>query len=233
MARFAQFTQGGPVWATGRGASHACWRSPNAADCLGPARMMFQHAREWRNWLFPPARSPMARTPKASPVPALARRGRKPKEAEPIGFAADTNDGVEETEAVEAEAAIVTPVAKPARGRPGPKPKARPEPAMTGLSDAKEPQPALDLGQGEAMADADHGGTPASGDAAMDDAMPASSQGGSEQARPAARWDRAADTVQFDWPAIERTAAQDGPNQAMAKLLVAARAEGAHSRWPL
>jgi len=38
--------------------------------------------------------------------------------------------------------------------------------------------------------------------------------------------------VRFDWPAIERVAAQGGPNQAMAKLLVAARAEGAQSRWP-
>jgi len=39
--------------------------------------------------------------------------------------------------------------------------------------------------------------------------------------------------VRFDWSAIERTAAQEGPNQGMAKLLVAARAEGANSRWPL
>jgi len=39
--------------------------------------------------------------------------------------------------------------------------------------------------------------------------------------------------VRFDWPAIERTASQDGPNQGMAKLLIAARAEGANSRWPL
>jgi len=51
--------------------------------------------------------------------------------------------------------------------------------------------------------------------------------------RPAAIWDRATDTVRFDWPEIERTAAQEGPNQGMAKLLVAARAEGANSRWPL
>ena len=51
-------------------------------------------------------------------------------------------------------------------------------------------------------------------------------------AQSAARWDRATDTVQFDWPAIEQTASQGGPNQAMAKLLVAARAEGASSRWP-
>ena len=49
----------------------------------------------------------------------------------------------------------------------------------------------------------------------------------------AASWDRATDTVHFDWAVIERTAAQDGPNQAMAKLLVAARAEGANARWPL
>jgi len=52
-------------------------------------------------------------------------------------------------------------------------------------------------------------------------------------AAPAARWDRASDRVSFDWPAIEQTAAQHGSNQAMAKLLLAARAEGAHSRWPL
>jgi hypothetical protein len=51
--------------------------------------------------------------------------------------------------------------------------------------------------------------------------------------KPAAHWDRATDTVQFDWPEIERTAMEDDPNQGMAKLLVAARAEGANSRWPL
>ena len=50
---------------------------------------------------------------------------------------------------------------------------------------------------------------------------------------PAAQWDQATDTVRFNWVEIERTASQDGPNQAMAKLLVAARAEGANSRWPL
>ena len=49
----------------------------------------------------------------------------------------------------------------------------------------------------------------------------------------AARWDRTTDMASFDWPAIERVAAQDGPNQAMAKLLLAARAEGANARWPL
>ena len=51
-------------------------------------------------------------------------------------------------------------------------------------------------------------------------------------AEPAAHWDQATDTVEFDWPTIERVAAQGGPNQGMAKLLVAARAEGTSSRWP-
>ena len=48
----------------------------------------------------------------------------------------------------------------------------------------------------------------------------------------AARWDAHTGTTTFDWPAIEQVAASDGPNQAMAKLLLAARAEGASSRWP-
>lgn len=52
-------------------------------------------------------------------------------------------------------------------------------------------------------------------------------------AKSAAHWDRTTDTVRFDWTAIEQTAAQEGPNQVMAKLLIAARAEGANSRWPL
>ena len=48
----------------------------------------------------------------------------------------------------------------------------------------------------------------------------------------AARWDADTGTATFDWPSIEQVAATDGPNQAMAKLLLAARAEGANSRWP-
>ena len=77
----------------------------------------------------------------------------------------------------------------------------------------------------------------------MPDVIPASAASGmapagpnqnvAAPAQPAAQWDRATDTVRFDWAVIERTAAQGGPNQVMAKLLVAARAEGANSRWPL
>ena len=194
----------------------------------------------------------MARTPKAAPPPPVpARRGRKPKAAEPIEFAPAADGDTEDAQAVEAEAAIIMPVEKPARGKPGPKPKPRPEPAMPNLSDADKQTPVMDLGHPDAalgptlgqdhamiaeMADlvsTDDDGAPAFSDAGVDDVPPTASQGGSEQAKPAARWDQAADTVQFDWPEIERTAAHDGPNQVMAKLLVAARAEGANSRWPL
>jgi hypothetical protein len=48
----------------------------------------------------------------------------------------------------------------------------------------------------------------------------------------AAQWDRTTGAVRFNWNEIEQIASQQGPNQGMAKLLVAARAEGANSRWP-
>lgn len=55
----------------------------------------------------------------------------------------------------------------------------------------------------------------------------------SEQTQSSAvRWDATTGTTTFDWPVIEQVAVSDGPNQAMAKLLLAARAEGANSRWP-
>ena len=180
----------------------------------------------------------MARTPKAAPPPPVpAHRGRKPKAAEPIELALAEEGGTEDAQAVEAKASTVTPVEKPARGRPGPKPKQKLE-AAPAMPDEDE-HPEMSLDQPDALVDQASGG---------DDAMiaemaypistdegsaTASSQDSPGSAKPAARWDRTADTVEFDWPEIERTAAQDGPNQVMAKLLVAARAEGAHSRWPL
>ena len=48
----------------------------------------------------------------------------------------------------------------------------------------------------------------------------------------AASWNAATGTASFDWLRIEQVATTEGPNQAMAKLLLAARAEGANSRWP-
>ncbi len=74
---------------------------------------------------------------------------------------------------------------------------------------------------------------PALTTAASNTALSGSSQNAATSAKPVAHWDRATDTVRFDWAEVERTASQDGPNQVMAKLLVAARAEGANSRWPL
>lgn len=71
-------------------------------------------------------------------------------------------------------------------------------------------------------------GKPAGG-AARPSAAPATMAA----SKSAAQWNRATDTVRFNWPEIEQAASRDGPNQAMAKLLVAARAEGADSRWPL
>lgn len=65
------------------------------------------------------------------------------------------------------------------------------------------------------------------------DTMPApTASDASAASKPAAQWDRTTDTAHFDWSEIERTASQQGPNQIMAKLLIAARAEGANSRWP-
>lgn len=48
----------------------------------------------------------------------------------------------------------------------------------------------------------------------------------------AAKWNAATGAISFDWPAIEQAAATEGLNRAMAKLLLAARDEGANSRWP-
>lgn len=60
----------------------------------------------------------------------------------------------------------------------------------------------------------------------------ANKEGASAAHSPAARWHADTNTATFDWSNIEHVAATDGPNQAIAKLLLAARAEGANSRWP-
>jgi len=67
-------------------------------------------------------------------------------------------------------------------------------------------------------------------DASAADKTSAALQGPSEPS--AARLDAVTGMATFDWPAIAQVAGTPGPNQAMAKLLLAARAEGANSRWP-
>ena len=75
---------------------------------------------------------------------------------------------------------------------------------------------------------------PASADKGTEAAIAPSSVAAADAASSAAaaRWDAETGTATFDWPAIEAVAAIGGANQSMAKLLLAARAEGANSRWP-
>ena len=195
--------------------------------------------------------------PALSDAPAPVRGGRKPKTAvlpEPQAMM-DSDDAAGGT--VDADGTIADAIAAPVRKRPGPKPKQRAgaggaaslqedaeaKPGRTARApDAtSEPMPAADDMPHAEPADRQeqaHGREPATLETTpisviSDAAPPGSSQNRATSAQPAARWDRANDTVRFEWAEIEQTAAQDGPNQAMAKLLVAARAEGANSRWPL
>lgn len=209
---------------------------------------MFQHPCGSPNWLLQRMRYHMARTPKAPPPPAPARRGRKLRQAE---LTAATNDGGADAGATASEAAPVTPNGAPPHGKLGRRSKQQPAPAMPVLPDGDAEQPGMDPGQPQAtfkqapaqdnggsagvagLVNADEGQFISSSDAGLGKGPPTANQGSSGQPQPAARWDKAAGVAQFDWPAIERTAAQDGPNQVMAKLLLAARAEGANSRWPL
>jgi hypothetical protein len=194
-----------------------------------------------------------------SDAPAPVRRGRKPKaavSAEPLATM-DSDDTVGGS--ADADGGIADPIAAPVRKRPGPKPKQRAGAAeavpLRHTAEAKpgrkarasdatpEPMSAAD-GKSDAGTDGQQdlqeqlrGPEPAtpkptSAAAASNAAPSGSSQNAAASAQPAAQWDRATDTVRFNWGEIERTASQDGPNQVMAKLLVAARAEGATSRWP-
>ena len=195
-----------------------------------------------------------------SDAPAPARRGRKPKAAaspEPLAMM-DSDDAVGAT--ADADGSIADPVAPPVRKRPGPKPKQRAGVAEAAPSqdnaDAKPgreaqapdaaPEP-MSATNGMLGAEADGqqdwqqhvlGSEPATPEtsfasAVSDAASSDSSENTATSAQPVAHWDQATDTVRFDWAEIERTASHDGPNQVMAKLLVAARAEGGNSRWPL
>lgn len=193
-------------------------------------------------------------------APAPARRGRKPTAAASPEPLATMNSDAAAGGTADAGGTIDDPVAAPVRKRPGPKPKQRagaaeavpaqkdaaaPSGQEARASDATpEPMPVAgdrsDAGIGEQQDQQKHirGSEPATSNApfasaASDAASFGSSQNAATAAQPAAQWDRVTDTVRFDWAEIERTASQDGPNQVMAKLLVAARAEGANARWPL
>lgn len=183
-------------------------------------------------------------SPGLAGAPTPARRGRKPKsDASPAErFATmDSDDAKTAVPDVKgrSEGSVMTPVRK----RPGPKPKQKADATVAASLEKKvttkpgrkagavaAPEPALSEDMSATgLTGGHHEGfveEAASPKATLDMAINASAQ-------PAAQWDRAADTASFDWPAIKRTAAHEGPNQGIAKLLVAARAEGANSRWPL
>ncbi len=164
--------------------------------------------------------------PEMREAPAQARRGRKPKVAG-TSFRALAADDSCNTDAGIPEAAVANAEAsdRPVRGRPGRKPQ-RSAGAMAAslLQNDAKPAPGK-RGRKPPQAGLATEPTPSTDDA--------SSLTTTTRSKSAAYWDRATDTARFDWPEIERTASQDGPNQGMAKLLIAARAEGANSRWPL
>ena len=155
-----------------------------------------------------------ADAPKAASTKAPGRRGpgRKPKQAS----------------GAEAAASIQDSGAEP-RDQAFRAPEAETDPSLTG-DDAPAAAAASQAEAAAGGAPVQPGRDPAG--LAVEAARSVPEAGASVPAAPAARWDRATDKVEFDWPAIERVAAQDGPDRAMAKLLIAARAEGASSRWP-
>ena len=151
----------------------------------------------------------------ADPIKALGRKavGRKPKPSAP--------------------AAVAATLQANAGGRRGPKPpKVKAEATADPVDDGAPDFEALPHANGAASGDL---APPAAApDLASDDAhQPLPDLDAPVPAKPAAHWDRTTNAVRFDWPAIEQIASHEGANQGMAKLLMAARAEGANSRWPL
>lgn len=115
------------------------------------------------------------------------------------------------------------------RGRPRKTPQAAPLSTSTDSSDAAMEVAHADTVNGSEMPSSDDHENAAEGEPAVETTF---APVDATASKPAAQWDHATDTAQFDWSEIERTASQQGPNQVMAKLLIAARAEGANSRWP-
>ena len=189
-------------------------------------------------------------------APSPARRSRTAKASAPSPEPSASGQDDPAPSGIEADAPTAAPTKAPGRKGQGRKPKqaAGAGSAPSLQNGATEPQgQAPGQLEAEASLDLAEAGAPAAAAAPQAEAAvdggpvqlernlvsPASETAqstpeakASVSAEPAARWDRATDTVEFDWPAIERVAAQGGPNQGMAKLLVAARAEGAGSRWP-
>ena len=134
--------------------------------------------------------------------------------------------------------ALDTAPAPARRGRPRKMPQAAPLPTSEDGSDTAMDVAHADTANGSEMP-AGSGDQHAAADEPAAETMPAlaasdapAASDVSAASKSAVRWDQTTDTAHFDWSEIERTASQQGPNQVMAKLLIAARAEGANSRWP-
>jgi hypothetical protein len=195
-----------------------------------------------------------AQAPIVSDPPAGARRGPKPKAAtaakstKSLGKRAAAAAEEARNEALDIDAPALGASeskadAAPARGGPGRKSKRMEEvpaaPLRQSAKAAKPDKPAKGQ-RGRKPRDMAVGAVPGPTDAsvAVQPASAAASAGKAPHSQTAAQqtaaqWNQATDTAQFDWSEIERIASMQGPNQVMAKLLIAARAEGANSRWPL
>ncbi|MGI4802925.1 MAG: hypothetical protein ACRYG8_54610, partial [Janthinobacterium lividum] len=146
-------------------------------------------------------------------LPAKARRGRKPKASsapETVEASATDMSLSDYSQTTAVEDVDLTPAATPAKARR--KRKIDSQPIL--------PEAAV---QAELTDDAFETDASLAGEA--DAEAPAATSS-------AAKWNAATGAISFDWPAIEQAAATNGLNQAMAKLLLAARDEGANSRWP-
>lgn len=143
-----------------------------------------------------------------SDQPAKARRGRKPKSQVDLEPPATGNERVTSS--------------KPTTQARN-KPKSQPGDARSTIGADTQP---------EAMPPKARRGRKPKAQPASELASVHERQSQQASASSAAHWDPVSGGVTFDWAAIERVAMEGGANQAMAKLLLAARAEGTSSRWP-
>ena len=183
---------------------------------------------------------------------APARRGRKATAASMPELPSTANGGGMAADSAAADAGGSDPIKAPGRkakpsapataaallqdsagGRREPKPREVEAEATT--NPVKDGVPGSEaLPHADGAASGDLAPPAAAPDLESDDAhQPLPGLNAPAPAKPAAHWDRTTNAVQLDWPAIEQIASYEGPNQGMAKLLIAARAEGANSRWPL
>lgn len=162
-------------------------------------------------------------------APAKTRQRRRPKPQLEIGLKADpiTDAGTPMMDAPTKEMTSVVSAEQPSNtGTNGVfDDRAKTPPATLGRGRARKPEaaPQFPATQPEQRNDGSMANLPAADQAEAGTPVTVGS---------AVHWDPGTDTVTFDWPAIEQVAAAEGSNRGMAKLLLAARAEGANSRWP-